>query len=711
MTTVSSPYNPDIRSLSDASVDTTFLSRFHHLLEFTPAPTPDKLSVELARVFANDNTFSSSFGSDDDSDASKNPSGSAVTVAKTFVNRYDSNVEFERAEVRMPVILDTVNAACFAVFIRQIAHLYGEPVYENDPNQVMDPRLRENLSNFWKEQWNVITSAVEAAMPFYGDKAKAQDPAFTNYRLEAHLAGAQDVVQRASIPSTYANVTFMNDVIKNAMFYLMQPWLVFKYVTVFIKFFGDETQDDSKGFLHNRDEAAEPPIPSFDDRRGAELAIYRMLIDAVIRTRSSLLEKTKAVHGGRMLMAAASPDANSDFPEKAVLHFFEEPGRHDLFVHAKEVEAQVLVVGGGGGGGHRDAGGGGGGGVVFRKSVRIPVGRHRVVVGAGGRGGKGASESETGSREAASDGEASMLTILTDESGDEIVALGGGRGASGAGGNDAGSGGGSGEGKGGAGGSTGSRSTGWYGGGGNGAGDVNLGQSFAQGGKGGDGVTHAIIGKNQAYGGGGSSGDTPSQGGGGQGGGGGCSRGQDGVNGIGGGGGATRSPDACARGGDGGSGVVILRLSTQTLWKDLITSIEDMGFGVTQTLNNRYIDPERKAMPDWKSSIAKLSKDTKKRSAELHQTNAELRQRINNLQVMLHNHGNVEQAARQSVIVFWVVVALYIIIASGSLTLIAMKKYNAVYLMAVLVIIAIFLWWLVTKMRGTGMSRYEADID
>ena len=232
----------------------------------------------------------------------------------------------------------------------------------------------------------------------------------------------------------------------------------------------------------------------------------------------------------------------------------------------------ILVVGGGGSGGTSVGGGGGGGGVVWEKGVALAVGSHDVSVGAGGIPADYVSGTETPN---GTNGGNSSL--------DEIVAYGGGAGASWArkSGNAGGSGGGacggaagaSGiEGQGCAGGAGGPRSSGGGGGAGGPGGDGGTGASGVQkpaSAVGGAGLACDITGEIVRYGGGGGGGGgdggacpgSSGTDGGGDGTGYNGAAGGDGVDGLGaGGGGSGYAPttENSKPGGRGGSGVVII---------------------------------------------------------------------------------------------------------------------------------------------------------
>lgn len=240
-----------------------------------------------------------------------------------------------------------------------------------------------------------------------------------------------------------------------------------------------------------------------------------------------------------------------------------------VFTVTGEGSVEILVVAGGGGGGGAMGGGGGAGGVLVVSNYFLPIGEYEVVVGSGGIGGMAYSQAgQAGSR-----GENSSF-------GTELVAIGGGGGAgwtghlstsggSGGGGNHsvAAAAGTPGQGHAGARGdnTTNMRS----GGGGGGAGEPGSEGEAGVGGKGGDGIAFA----GSYYGGGGGggleerTGVVSSSGGGigGLGGGGygsmGKIRAEDGApNTGGGGGGAGYNGNATGQmGGDGGSGIVVVR--------------------------------------------------------------------------------------------------------------------------------------------------------
>ena len=223
-------------------------------------------------------------------------------------------------------------------------------------------------------------------------------------------------------------------------------------------------------------------------------------------------------------------------------------------------QVEYLIVGGGGGGGRSGAvpAGGGGGGGVITGTTTVTSGNITVVVGAGGAG-------RTVSGGAGDTGLDSTFNSLTAGGG------GGGGGGNisgrngnatngnggGAGGNASTSGG-SGNSSGYAGGSSSGTANNEGGGGGGGAGAVGSNGTSSSGGDGGDGIANSITGFSVYYGGGGGGDDNSGTAGAGGLGGGAAGGTNAGTANTGGGGGGNVAGD----GGSGGSGIVIIRYTT-----------------------------------------------------------------------------------------------------------------------------------------------------
>jgi hypothetical protein len=275
-----------------------------------------------------------------------------------------------------------------------------------------------------------------------------------------------------------------------------------------------------------------------------------------------------SLYGINRQQAIGAPKAvggNITFANGYWVHTFNASG---TFSALENLNIDSLVIGGGGGGGGRHAGGGGAGGFRTTNTL-LPTGLYSVVVGSGGIG---AFDGTTnGSRQGAQGSSSAFYNIVS-------AGGGGGAGAvSEAGGSGGSGGGGTYQGPAGSGnipatvpsqgnnGGLGIASGGYVGGGGGGAGAAGGAGSGRTAGSGGIGLSSSITGTStfRAAGGGGGAwtGDTAGVGGLGGGGNGvgnaGAANAQDGsVNTGSGGGGGGGEP---SRGGNGGSGIVVIR--------------------------------------------------------------------------------------------------------------------------------------------------------
>lgn len=272
-------------------------------------------------------------------------------------------------------------------------------------------------------------------------------------------------------------------------------------------------------------------------------------------------------------------------------HTFTNAAAGDTFTIAQDAFVDILLVGGGGAGGYYAGGGGGGGGVSILSNAYLAAGTYDVTVGAGGIGDKTSAPAKI------SGGASSIRGVFAFS-----VAGGGGGGCRSNGANGASGGGGAGiyaatrgtysggkgiPGIGFDGGASTNATTDWkgcYGGGGGGAGGPGAdGTKTTLSGNGGAGVSIELFGETKWFGGGGGGGASGSRNGyyiskGGSGvGGRGCGpyydnktgqwiqhQGENGKpNTGGGGGGGSAQSDGFAKGGDGGSGIVIIRYAVK----------------------------------------------------------------------------------------------------------------------------------------------------
>jgi len=276
---------------------------------------------------------------------------------------------------------------------------------------------------------------------------------------------------------------------------------------------------------------------------------------------------------------------------------------------SENTECDILVVGGGGAGGNDRGGGGGGGGVVYSVNQILTAGTYTINVGKGGIGNTSGTTGGTGTR-----GTNGNNSSISGNNFTTITAIGGGTGGScnpsvkngldggsGGGGSQYGGAGSGGSGTIGQGKNGGNGYEGGAAGGGGGFVDVGTNANSTNAGNGGIGLSNSITGTTVIYGSGGGGGGSFATGatgayiqvfgiGGSSGAGNGANKNTNGVNatiyGCGGGGGGL-ADTIVTKGGDGGSGIVIIRYKlTKT-----ITSNSQVNIVEPKSLNVESIYP------------------------------------------------------------------------------------------------------------------------
>ena len=108
--------------------------------------------------------------------------------------------------------------------------------------------------------------------------------------------------------------------------------------------------------------------------------------------------------------------------DNTAVHTFTSDG---VFTLSETKMVRILVVGGGGGGGAECGGGGGGGGVIEEMAYELPAGTYGIAIGAGGTGGRQNTDRGNGNERGGNGGD----TVVTNAVGTELFrAFGGGGG-------------------------------------------------------------------------------------------------------------------------------------------------------------------------------------------------------------------------------------------------------------------------------------------
>ena len=716
--------NPDIRTLTDTSIDTSTKTRTKQLMVFRPQSTADGLERHLQEVFEQeapgiDNAYVTN--------------SALPTMAWRLVHALSNH---NRPVFGINDVLDTVWDMCAHVIKDQAIYIVGR-------EKKMELTTRQ--SNIFKEQMERIKNTLDSLIPFV-DAQETSDAEIRNMILEIRKTnlGLNETQQiRSDMKAVVRNLsrhktlcksslakddgkrvyterardTMFIEPVRDAVAYLLEPYMVFKYVATFVP------------GPWNMGTWANEIRPSFLDMRYAELAIYRMFMqDIITPVRMNLIAHPSALLNSRLqnlsenerasgsVQILLEPEDSSGF--KTVyrnghrVHVYETPGSYSVKV-TREGPVDFLIVGGGGGGGDAssgDAGGGGGGGAVVVKSdISVPLDETiDIVVGSGGSSAQKGSDSSVSFN------------------GTDFTAPGGGRGGKGdADGGDGGSGGGGGMG----GGSPGATvlrdsdgnpidnshgndggepaSSGQTAGGGGGAAEEGQ-----EDGTGGTGRPVAFLGEaEKLYGSGGSGGKTENAS---------KKNGKSGLDntGNGGNGGSVVDGDN-GSGGNGGSGVVVIRYDDGTGGGTVINSLENLGAVVISTLNHQYIAQDRQRIPRFHHSIALISNGTRHVSVHLEEMEEQLQQRKHNLRAILENHEFLKKLQKRDRVRYIVALVILILLICTYLALLLMMglvdfespKYSqriayTIYGLALSVFIVVAILWFFRTVTERSVAMF-----
>jgi len=411
-----SALNPDLAALVDTSFDTAKQTRFLKVMAFEPPSDMDGLKAEVDRVF-NDG-LNAKGGSTDEA-----PSLDSVTVARSnlptiarVMIEFQNQSVTSKGQIHVQGALEMAKAISRETVRDLMIHMFG------DTDRM---RLSRRLSASFEVQMDRIFGAIEQLVPFLDKQdlspqevrnmmAEVNGPKYMSdgfratptrtfmplvKRLSRHMELCRGELTKNDGIYTDAATRdglFDSQEMRHAVFLLIQPWIVFKYVATFV--YGP----------WNKSAWAREMRPSFLDSRNAELALYRMSMDMVTHVRMNIIEHPEALQEKRLLeviedavdrnaqggmtMEFIASTAKTMYSAGMRTHVFEATGSHDVSVRVGG-EAMLLVVGGGGAGGAAGSdqpGGGGGGGEVVTRTAFFDTGEDFTVkVGEGGQGSGG----------------------------------------------------------------------------------------------------------------------------------------------------------------------------------------------------------------------------------------------------------------------------------------------------------------------------------
>lgn len=717
--------NSDLSQLIDTSTDTVKQTRFLKLMAFEPPDNVEGLRSELERVFRG---YRGSGGGGEQDAPSLSPDtvsrSNLPVITRVLVEGQLSDI-MASDQIHVSGILQMVKAVCLESVRYLMVHMFGDT---NDMS--LDRRKSSTFDTQMSRMFNVIDKLVPFLDTKYLTEADKKgfmmeatsDKNMSDGFQKPPLRSTMPVVRSLSRHMELCKLSLMKDAtytpeskshglfeapeVRQAVFLLLQPWLVCKYVATFIH------------GPWNSGTWANDMRPSFLDSRNAELALYRMMMDMVTHVRMSVIEhpetllekllleviEERSASGGEGAMTTEFVASNARTMYRAGMrtHVFEQVGIHDVSVRVGG-DAKLLVVGGGGAGGRageRLPGGGGGGGEVVTRTVTFQTDdTFTVVVGEGG-----ASAGQSG-------GNSSV-------DGDTVKALGGGGGGSA---NESGLPGGSGGGQGYGGAEAGESRTGmavaagstddtkredvdipvgvssWGSGGGmarsgNGGGGGGAVQEGQTDGSGGRGVPLNHVGSMMVYGRGGDGGTTNNA--------------NDRIRTIHGmsntGGGGNGGSAKYGSGGTGGSGVVVLAYRDGTGGDYVVDKLERLGAIVIETVNTKFIARDRGRIPMLYHSISVLSNGTRFLSSHIMDMSNQIDQRKNNLRSLMENYEDLDKQKRRAYFAYVMAVVLAVVLLVAMAVLVwksnEPRYATAVYTVTVLILLSAVL------VMATGLS-------
>lgn len=258
--------NPDIRKFVDVSSSASGHIMFRRLMAFRTKGSMDAVREEKERVFGDDQAPITDIneqllGSGDGSVSAENDDHALVyAIVNKFAQEYDSRLNDNPS---IDDILTVIENVCREAIREQMKALYGNS----------NGNLDGSTSNAVETQLDVYVSELNENIPFTitnmdtveheeGERSRivyARD-------MATHMNMAYVVLRRIVVPQQRSD--YFPRVVRELVFYFLQPWLAFKFLATFVP-----------GDWNNITGPASSIDSSFNDRRYAEFAIFRAMMD------------------------------------------------------------------------------------------------------------------------------------------------------------------------------------------------------------------------------------------------------------------------------------------------------------------------------------------------------------------------------------------------------------------------------------------------
>lgn len=230
--------NDNLRELVRTSSDGSVQSGLALLMCYVPQTDRQEMENEIQRVFA---------------EPFRDDAEPVLECCKAVMSEVDQTLvqsgKLEKGDLDVPLMLRFVNKSCQRVFKLQFNKLYSEDSFG------MSDTMSEHLDDTLKK----VVGIIEDEVPF-----KEGGEYVTS--LDRHLELCRDRILGLRLEP----VVTWND-LKPALQNILHPWMFFKYVASFVP--GDWNASGN-GF-----------VPSYEDIQFAELALYRMTFDTLVKLR------------------------------------------------------------------------------------------------------------------------------------------------------------------------------------------------------------------------------------------------------------------------------------------------------------------------------------------------------------------------------------------------------------------------------------------
>ena len=248
--------NKDIMAFIDLSASPSGNLRFRRMMSYRLKKDLDDVKEEKTRIFGGDNALNLTDINDRLFDSSEEDNEDALVhrIVKKFSDKYQEDVA---DDMTIDNILGLIESICKDAIMAQIGAVWGD----DDGN--MSSTMRSSV----EDQVNTYVETLDESIPYYSTSENGRIEFVRD--MDTHMNRAFVTLNRIVIPQNKAE--FFPRVIRDLVFHLLEPWLAFKFLASFVPGEWNNISADLSD--------ATSVSASFYDRRYAEFALFRVLID------------------------------------------------------------------------------------------------------------------------------------------------------------------------------------------------------------------------------------------------------------------------------------------------------------------------------------------------------------------------------------------------------------------------------------------------